>query len=144
MDIKVKESTWKKLDSQFSEFPILKGGAAAVEDVDAASELTRRVFPTDYRDFLLRYGGAIVGPYPIFGVKPVEPMGNMWSVVEVNRHYRSDRWPGVDELLVISRDHAGNPIGLREDGEVWVSDHGALDRVAANFEEYLVIECLRD
>lgn len=41
------------------------------------------LFAADYRHFLLRYGGCMAGPYPIFGLRPVEVMGTR-------------RWSGVD------------------------------------------------
>lgn len=134
--------TWKKLESQFAEFPILRGESAAEDEIDAASEAIGRSFPAEYREFLGRYGGAIVGPYPVFGIKPVAPMGNLWSVVDVNRQYRRDAWPGIDEWLIVSRDHAGNPIGITANQEVWVSDHGQVYRLAGSFEEFLLNKCL--
>ena len=71
-------------------------------------------------------------------------MGNEWSVVEVNRRYRADRWPGVDGWLIVSADHAGNPMGIAGDGRVWVSDHDSRDLalVAESFEHFLRKECL--
>ncbi len=136
--------TWAALDSQFSRYPFLRGGRAAQAEIDAASAAVGTPFPEDYREFLARHGAAIVGPYPVFGLRPVEAMGNEWSVVEVNSRYRADRWPGVDGWLIVSADHAGNPIGIANDGRVWVSDHDsrAVAAVADSFEHFLRRECL--
>jgi hypothetical protein len=138
----MRNETWRKLESQFADFPVLSGEPAPEAEVDSASKEIGRKFPTDYREFLIRYGGAMVGPYPIFGVRSVEPMGNLWSVVEVNRRYRGDSWPGINGWVIFSRDHAGNPIGISDTQEVWVSDHGHVSRLAASFEEFLLNECL--
>ncbi len=66
------------------------------------------------------FGGAMVGPYPIFGLRPVEVMGdNHWSVVDVTRRYRIDGVAGTEDWVVFSEDHAGNPVvGQRVSGLV--------------------------
>jgi len=134
----VTPSTWEHLEAEFRRFPILKGQPASAEEVEKTASVLGLPFPDDYRDFLLRYGAAIVGPYPIFGLRPVEPMGNDWSVVEINRRLREDRWPGIDEWLIISQDHAGNPMGFASDGQVWISDHGHLSVIAKDFEAFIL------
>jgi cell wall assembly regulator SMI1 len=140
----VREDTWAALDSQFARHPFLRGGPVPQEEIDAASGTLDVRFPDDYREFVIRHGGAIVGPYPVFGLRPVEPMGNEWSVLEVNRRYRSERWPGVAGWLIVSVDHAGNPMGIGPDGRVWISDHdfGDVSPIADSFEHFLRKECL--
>ncbi len=103
-------------------------------------------FASDYREFVRRYGGAVVGPYPIFGLRRAEPMGtNEGSVVEITRRFHQKRWPGTEAWVVFSLDHAGNPIGMDKDGKVWISDHdaGAVQLLAPTFEEYLRRRCLK-
>lgn len=131
-------STWERLETEFRQFPILRGQPASVEEISTAEAALGLSFPDEYRDFLLRYGAAIVGPYPIFGVRPVEPMGHDWSVVGMNQRFRADRWAGVDEWLIISQDHAGNPMGVAPDGQVWISDHGHLSVIAEDFETFIL------
>lgn len=138
------DDTWTRLDAAFARFPMLKAEPVPARDVAAASATLRLPFPRDYRAFLERYGAAIVGSSPIFGLRPVEPMGNEWSVVDVNRRYRADNWPGVEDWLVISADNSGNPIGIDRDGRLWTSDHdlGEVLLVAEDFEEFLRKKCL--
>jgi hypothetical protein len=133
------------MESQFGRYPFLRGGSVPAEEIDAASATLGVPFPDDYRAFLLRYGGAVVGPYPVFGLRPVEPMGNEWSVVTINLRYRAERWPHVDDWLIVSVDHAGNPMGIGRDDRVWVSDHdfGSVSAIAKSFEDFLRKECLR-
>lgn len=140
----MRDDTWSALEGQFARHPFLRGGPVRPEEIDDASAALQVSFPEDYREFLLRHGGAIVGRYPVFGLRPTEPMGNEWSVVEVNQRYRTDRWPGVDDWLIVSVDHAGNPMGIDADGRVWVSDHdfGGISPIADNFEHFLRKECL--
>lgn len=140
----MRPDTWASLDEKFARYPFLRAGTVDSQEVDAASAAVGLQFPEDYREFLLRHGAAIVGPYPILGVRPVEDMGDEWSVIEVNRRYRSDKWPGVDDWLIVSADHAGNPMGIDKDGRVWVSDHdfGGISPVADSFEEFLRRRCL--
>ncbi len=136
----MKPSTWKVLDAEYGAFPILMAGPVPASEVTAASKSIGLGILDDYAAFLTRYGSAIVGPYPIFGLRPVEPMGNDWSVVEMTRRFRADRWPGTEQWIVFSRDLGGNPIGLSQEGEAWVSDHeqGGITRVASSFEAFLL------
>ena len=41
-------------------------------------------FPKIILSSFKRFGAAIVGSYPIFGLRAVDPMGTFWSVVQVN------------------------------------------------------------
>jgi SMI1/KNR4 family protein SUKH-1 len=139
--------TITRLDTMFAQFPIMRATTIPSEaEIAQAEQLVGVPFPDDYRQFLLRYGGAMVGPYPIFGLRPVEVMGvNHWSVVEVTHHYRIDRVPGTDQWAIISEDHAGHPIGLDRDGIVWIHDHdfdGTL-QLYGRFEDYLRRDCLK-
>ncbi len=136
----MKDETWQQLDTEFAEFPFLRAPhGASIEELDAASTELGIPFPEDYRAFLHRYGGAIVGPYPIIGLRNAEIMGKE-SVIEVNRRYRAGQWPDIENWLIISVDHGGNPLGIAPDGRVWVTDHdfGVTDPVAENFEEFLL------
>ena len=143
----MRPDTIDRLDAQFAEFPMMRANdAPSKAEIAQAEQQTGVPFDEDYREFLLRYGGGIVGPYPIFGLRPVEVMGsNHWSVVDVTRHYRSCGVPGVERWVVISEDHAGNPVGMDAEGAIWIHDHdfGGISALAESFEEYLRGRCLK-
>lgn len=129
----------------FSESPILKAEAVEPAEVIAAEREIGLSLPEDYKEFIRRYGGAIVGPFPIYGLRLAEPMGNgECSFLERTNHFRQQHWAGTDEWVIISMDHAGNPVGLDSVGQVWISDHDAraIQPLAPNFEAYLW-RCLR-
>jgi hypothetical protein len=138
--------TIDRLDAEFAEFPIMRAADVPSEaEIVQAEQQIGVSFPDDYRQFLLRYGGAMVGPCPVFGLRPVEVMGaNDWSVVDVTRHYRSQGVPGTDQWAVISHDHAGNPIGMDREGVIWIYDHvfGGLSLLARDIEDYIRRRCL--
>lgn len=140
------DDTWENLEGFFAKHPIARAESVSEQEVDLASETVQRQFPPDYREFLLRYGGAAVGSYPILGLRQVEVVGDdEWDVVEVNEHYRAEEWPGADQWLIVSVDLGGNPVGIAEDGAVWVWDHdyrGAV-QIARDFEDFLRRECLK-
>lgn len=135
------------LRAELAESPILRAVSLPTsEEIDAASLALGVPFVGDYREFLLMFGGAMVGPYPIFGLRPVEVMGNdHWSVVDVTKHYRNDGVPGTKDWVVFSEDHAGNPVGMDEKGAVWIHDHdfGGISNLASSFEEYVREQCLK-
>lgn len=140
----MRDDTWRKLDSIFLQYPMLRAEGVSVEEIQTASRSIGLPFPESYRDFLARYGAAIVGPYPIYGLREVEPMGDVGSVVDVNFDVRQE-WPHLVGWLIISNDLAGNPIGLQSDGSVWLADHEFGENVlqAKEFEDFLREKCLR-
>jgi cell wall assembly regulator SMI1 len=139
--------TIDRLDARFAEFPMLRAADPPSEaEIMQAEQQIGVLFPDDYRQFLLRYGGAMVGAYPVFGLRPVDVMGvSHWSVLDVTRHYRSDGVPGTDQWTVISEDHAGNPIGMDQDGVIWIHDHdfGGISPIARSFEDYIRTRCMK-
>jgi hypothetical protein len=139
--------TLDRLDEMFAEFPIMRADDVPSEAEIAEAEQDIGVpFSKDYREFLLRYGGGMVGPYPIFGLRPVEVMGaNRWSVREMTQDYRSDGIPGVERWIVVSEDHGGNPLGMNADGAIWIHDHdyGGVSPIADSIEEYIRVNCLK-
>ena len=66
------------------------------------------------------------------------------SVFEITKRFRNDGWDGVDQWLIVSMDHSGNPVGLDKSGEIWISDndHGCIDKLADNLEGYIREWCL--
>ncbi len=145
--------TWTVLDRKFAEDE--RVGAASITkalEVPSTAEILIAgqelgvPFPPDYKQFLSQYGGAMVGAYPILGLRPVAVMGDdFWSVVDVTRHFRSQRVPGCDTWVIISYDHAGNPIGFDSEGVIWIHDHdfGGITRLADSFEDYIRTWCLK-
>jgi hypothetical protein len=141
----MRNETWEALDSQFSETPILKAESVELDEIVAAERRLSVPLVDDYREFIRRYGGAIVGPFPVYGLRKAGPMGNReGSFLEITEAFRQKGWPGVENWVVISMDHGGNPIGLDADGKIWISDHdaGAVQVIAKSFESYLRKQCL--
>jgi len=136
----MRPETVRRLDELFSTSPVLLGGGpVSAAEIDAAEQQVGLKFASDYREFVERYGGAIVGSLPVIGLRQAEVMGPE-TVAEITAQFRADGWEPTDEWVVISVDLAGNPIGLTSGGEVWVSDHdfGETVMVAPTFEEFVV------
>ncbi len=138
------QDTWQKLEDIFAKYPMLRAENVSKDAIDSASEKIGLSFPEDYRQFLARYGAAIVGSYPIFGLREIEAMGDVGSVVDVKRFLHNVR-PDLEEWLFISNDLAGNAIGFQADGSVWLADHefGEVVPQAIGFEEFLRVKCLK-
>lgn len=139
--------TLDRLKALFDEFPIMRATSVpTLDEVDDASQRLGVPFPSDYKEFLLQFGGAMIGPYPIFGLRPVEVMEtNRWSVTEVTLQYRDNRMARCGEWVVISEDHSGNPVSFDRDGIVWIYDHdfGGISKLANRLEEYIRTVCLK-
>lgn len=141
----MRDETWQILDDIFSRTPILKAEEVGFDEISAAEREVGVALADDYKKFVLRYGGAIVGPFRVFGLRKAIPMGrNEGSFVEVTNSFRRQHWPGVEKWAIISADHAGNPIGIDAEGKIWISDHDAraVQIIATNFEAYLRKQCM--
>jgi len=140
----MKTSTWKRLETLFEEFPFMKAKPVSEEEINAIERSLKVQFDPDYKQFILRYGGAIVGSFPIYGLRQADPMDNtLWSVSVITMHYRNEKWPEMQDSYIISSDHSDNPIGINPKGKVISYDHdyGELLSIAETFEDYL-INCL--
>jgi cell wall assembly regulator SMI1 len=136
----MKQSTLESLDRLFAEMPMMRAPSVGTAEIDSAQRTLGVTFSDDYREFLSRYGGAMVGPYPVYGLSRAEPMDTrLWSVVDVTEHFRQQSWPGSDKWYVISMDHAGNPVGIDPDGMAISFDHdaGEMVLVAESLDAYL-------
>lgn len=138
--------TLERLRLELADSPILRADfLPTIDEIDRVSQDLSLTFVADYREFLLSFGGAMVGPYPIFGLRPVEVMGNdHWSAADITMRFRNNGLPGTEDWLIFSEDHAGNPIGMNSTGQVWIFDHdfGGSTLLAPTFEAYLRIRCL--
>lgn len=140
----MKEDTLARLEEKFREFPRSRATGVPVSEIEEASKELEFPFPSDYAEFLEKYGGAEVGAYPIFGLRKAPSMGNTYSVVEVTKEFRTAGIPGEPDWLIVSEDHAGNSIGIARDGKVYTFDHDFRQtlKIADSFEAYLRKECL--
>jgi hypothetical protein len=133
--------TIQRLDRLFASSPVLVGGAVAAGDVDRAEQRIGVRFASDYREFITRYGSAVIGSLPVLGLRQAVVMGDdLFSVTDVTARFRADGWTPTDQWVVISVDLAGNPIGLTSDGSIWLSDHdaGTTTMLATTFEDFIV------
>src|SRR6266699_675666 len=99
----MRHDTLQALDNLFRESPILKAEGVPTAEIAAAEAEIGAVLSDDYKDFLSRYGGAIVGPFPVFGLRRAAPMAaDEGSFVDVTNFFRRQRWPGVEDWTIIS------------------------------------------
>jgi hypothetical protein len=142
------DETWAKLEEGFHRWPESKASPVDSGEFDQAMKAFEPIDP-DYREFVLRYGGGIVGSTPIYGLRIAEFMGTIGgkgTAPEVTRWFREKRWPGTDDWLIFAVDLGGNPEGLARDGSVWLSDQldfRQIVQLASGFEDYLLKWCLK-
>jgi hypothetical protein len=128
------------LEADFKKHPVLVGTSVPAREVAELEKAVGFALPADYKTFVERFGGAIIGPYSVFGLRSSDAMGDdESSAIEVTWRFRKQRWKGTENWLVISMDHAGNPFGLDEEGRVFLSDHdaGVVEKVADTFEDFI-------
>ncbi len=136
----MKETVLADLDAEFTKHPVLVAGPASAADVSQIEAFAGFSLPADYKIFVERYGGAIVGPYSVFGFGASDAMGDdEFSAIQVTERFRSQQWPWTESHLVISMDHAGNAITLDAQGRVYRYDHdsGSTEELACSFESFI-------
>ena len=141
----MKPETWKKLEEMFEDAPMMRAEGVTEFEFEEAAKTVNFGLPSDYKEFVCKFGGAIVGPYSIYGLRASSAMGlDDASAFEVTQRFKRDGWSDLDEALVISSDHSGNPVYLKPSGEIWIADHdfGEPIKLAESFEGYLLDRCL--
>jgi hypothetical protein len=137
--------TLQKMDAHFAKWPRCKAERPATkEEISAAESILKVRFSEDYLHFLANYGGAVIGSETVIGLIRAPRMGNdEASVVDVTLHFRGQKWPGCDGWYVVSIDERGNPVGIDERGEAWISDHdgGGVRCVAQNLGDWIERKC---
>lgn len=140
--------TWRRIEEGFDRWPQSRAEAIEPDEFDRAMEGYAVIDP-DYREFVLRYGGGIIGAYPVYGLRKAELMGTVggsWTAPQVTQWFRERRWAGTIDWLVFSLDHGGNPIGFAADGSIWLSDQldfHQIVRFADGFEDFVLKWCLK-
>src|SRR5690348_11362384 len=108
-------ATWRMLEEAFNRWPRSRAAPVGAEEFDNAMDGFGIPVDPDYREFVLRYGGGLVGADPIYGLRKAEMMGTVGgnaTAPALTRAFREKRWPGVDDWLVFSIDQGGNPVGF--------------------------------
>lgn len=77
----MRPETWTLIEEKFKKHPVLKAEAVPYEESDAAATVAGITFPQDYREFIHRYGGAILGPLPIIGLRRSQAMAD-WPCLD--------------------------------------------------------------
>lgn len=130
----------KSLESLFNDYPMLVAGPAPCSVVNDLEKHIGFELPLQYKDFVARFGGAIVGPYPVYGFGQAPAMSDAdYSAIAVTDRFRKHGWEGVENWLVFSMDLSGSPIGLDASGSVWLSDHESdeIKKIADSFEGFI-------
>ncbi|TDU63234.1 SMI1/KNR4 family protein SUKH-1 [Prosthecobacter fusiformis] len=129
---------WLKQDQL--QTPFMYGEAVPESELANVEKQIGFYLPDDYRQFVIIFGGGTVMSEHIFGLRLSETLGVDDLALIQTKRFREDGWPGVEQLLVISIDPSGNPIGLNKSGEIIMSDIdvGVVKVVAPDFGSYLL------
>ena len=68
--------TWSIIDESFARWPESKASGVSADEFERGVAPFGPHLDPDYREFVLRYGGGIVGPNPIDGLRKAEARGN--------------------------------------------------------------------
>jgi hypothetical protein len=142
----MRESTWRTIEALIENCFTVMGEPVPLEEIATAAATLGVDLDADYVDFIRRFGGGILASYPIFGLRPVELLGNDWSFVQQTLTFRSiDNETAPLDWYVFS-DENGNPIGQSRDHRVWVYRFNAayepITCIARDFADFVERVCL--
>jgi len=105
-------------------YPFMFAEGVSQSEIQKLVDVYHGLVSSQYQEFLKFSGGAIIGAYPLYGVSSVELMDAHFNTVsKVTNKYEDDRMIEKGRFLVISENHAGDPICLNMDGAVVEFSH---------------------
>ena len=127
--------------AHFAQWPQAVGEPVPDSEIRQAEASIGVVLPDDYRDFIRRYGGAIVRSAAILGLRRCEFCDLEPSTFpEQTALFRQELPNDYSKMVVISVDGAGNPIGfLNGNSAIFVYDFnfGGRHDLAPSFSEFV-------
>jgi len=95
--------------------------------------------PEKYIEFLKFSSGAMVGAYPIYGTNPIELMDKRRNtIISATDDFRHDDWNFGTGCMVMSENHAGDPILLYKNGCIAMLSHDGFEKKNwKNFTNFL-------
>ena len=135
------EALYKSLISAWRKLPETTRYHLASEDQVSRFESEFEPIPTEYRQFLIQFGGGAIGTVWVDGIEELS---------ESHRKFRSEFGPprgwSMANVFIIGWDGAGNPFGIHHSsGKILVEDHnfGGIHAMAESFEDFLAKGILR-
>ncbi|WP_428145560.1 SMI1/KNR4 family protein [Delftia acidovorans] len=105
-------------------YPFMFSEGVSQSEIQKLIDVYHGLVSSQYQEFLKFSGGAIIGAYPLYGVSSVELMDAHFNTVsKVTNKYEDDGMIEKGRFLVISENHAGDPICLNVDGSVVEFSH---------------------
>jgi len=124
-----------------NENPSYHAGKTSENEIKNIEQQLNLTFSKEFRGFVEKYGSAEFPGHTIYGTKELKYMGENKNVVDKTHFFKvTQKWPDIEDWIVISDDGSGNPIGLLPNGEVWLSDHDSnfeKIKLASSFEDFL-------
>jgi hypothetical protein len=129
---------WDSMRAKWESLPNEVRYARASTSQVEAFEQAHGPIPSEYRSFLLEFGGGVAGSEWVDGIE---------QLPNTHRKFRSEAGLGgwtMRDVFVIGWDGAGNPLAIDASGAVVVEDHkfGGVRQVAPSFHAF-VAEGLR-
>lgn len=137
----MRDSIQQALDLLFTKYPETLPGPVSDKEIHIAEGQLGIVLPADYREFVQKYGGAVVGGLSIVGLKDAEWLDQSPpSFVELTLKMREWTTSHTTSMVIFAVDSSGNPVGfLPPDQRIFVLDHdfGGKIELARDFEHFI-------
>lgn len=130
-----------KLEKLFEKWNGSVAEPVSEQEIINKENLLEENLPNDYRDFIKKYGGAVINGNSIFGLrKPTLMFDEPSNFDEQSIIFRKELPKEYSKIVVISVDAFGNPTGFLPPSEkifTYDFDFGGQYELAENFNEYL-------
>ncbi|MEM0942229.1 MAG: SMI1/KNR4 family protein [Bacteroidota bacterium] len=134
MDSRIEE----KLDVFYSKNQIALGTKCSNKDIEFIEKSLSVKLTETHKDFLLKYGGSLVGDFAIYGMINSELMDEE-NIIELTESYKDDDLTLEPGQYVLSHDGSGNPIVQDPSGGILIFDHdiGDFNAIADSLEDLI-------
>ena len=137
----INNNVWKILEEENKNFPEEKCDNATDQDIGLAEQDLGLSFSDGYKYFLKNHQCNSIGELNFYPIPKNNVPTNNYTVVQATKRFKNqENWPDIEDWYVVSNNGSGDPIGIKPNGEVWISYHDSgfeQEKLADDFEEFV-------
>ena len=134
-------NVWTMLKHEYEEFTRGKCPNSNNQQIESSENQIGLKFSQSFKYFLKYHQCSAIGEIDMGTLNPSESSSSvLWSLPQLDKWFKEEQaWPNIENWIIISKSD-GDPIGIKPNGEVWISYHDSnfeQEKLADDFEDFV-------